>query len=65
MIVDFGTHGPGGPIAGIESAQEGKFVDGIWVRGRTLNGDDTNQGRYLRIPAGEFSLRRVRLYRYR
>jgi hypothetical protein len=65
MIVDFGPHGPGAPIVGIESVQEGKFVNGAWVRGRTLNGDDTNQGRYLRIPAGTFSLRRVRLYRYR
>lgn len=65
MIVDFGTHGPGAPIAGIESVQEGQLVNGVWVRGRILNGDDTNQGRYLRIPAGKFSLRRVRLYRYR
>jgi beta-galactosidase GanA len=65
MIVNFGTHGPGAPIAGIQSVQEGKFVNGAWVRGRILNGDDTNQGRYLRIPAGEFSVRRVWLYRYR
>ena len=32
--------------------------------GRELNGDDDNQGRYLRLPGGEFTIRRVRLYRY-
>jgi hypothetical protein len=34
------------------------------MRGRALNGDDNNQGRNLRLPAGEFAIRRVRLYRY-
>lgn len=34
------------------------FVDG------ELNGDDDNQGRYLRMPTGEFTIRRIRLYHY-
>lgn len=29
-----------------------------------LNGDDDNQGRYLRMPTGEFTIRRIRLYHY-
>jgi len=29
-----------------------------------LNGDDNNQGRELRLPSGQFVIRRVRLYRY-
>ena len=62
MIVTFGTRGKG--IAGIDSIWEGRFVNGIWVRGRNLNGDDDNQGRYLRMPSGEFTIRRVRLYTY-
>lgn len=34
------------------------------VAGRNLNGDDDHQGRYLRMPSGEFTTRRVRLYTY-
>jgi hypothetical protein len=64
MIINFETHAAGAPIAGIESIWEGTFVNGVWVPGRNLNGDDSNQGRQLRVPAGEFSIRRVRLYRY-
>lgn len=62
MIVTFGTRGEG--IAGIDSIWEGRFVNGTWVAGRNLNGDDDNQGRYLRVPSGEFTIRHVRLYTY-
>ena len=64
MIVTFGTHGEGNALAGIDSIWEGQFENGVWVPGRNLNGDDDNQGRYLRLPWGEFTIRRVRLYRY-
>lgn len=62
MIVTFGA--PGKAIAGIDSIWEGRFVNGAWVAGRNLNGDDDNQGRYLRMPSGEFTIRKVRLYTY-
>ena len=39
-------------------------MGGTWKRDRVLNGDDNNQGRNLRLPAGQFVIRRVRLYRY-
>lgn len=65
MIVYFGTSGIADPIAGIESVWEGRFVKGAWVPGRCLNGDETNQGRYLRLPSGAFSILKVRLYHYR
>ena len=64
MIITFGTHGQGKAIAGIDSIWEGHFVNGTWVAGRNLNGDDDNQGRYLTLPAGRFTIRRVRLYTY-
>ena len=64
MIITFGTHGQGKAIAGIDSIWEGHFVNGTWVAGRNLNGDDDNQGRYLSMPAGQFTIRRVRLYTY-
>jgi hypothetical protein len=35
------------------------------VAGRTINGDDSNQGRQLNLPSGRFGIFRVRLYRYR
>jgi beta-galactosidase GanA len=50
---------------GIESAWEGHFENGEWRAGRLLNGDQTHQGRHVRLPPGELSLQRVRLYRYR
>ena len=31
---------------------------------RTLNGDQTHQGRHMRIPVGQYAMQHVRLYRY-
>ncbi len=64
MIITFGVSGTEKAFAGIDSIWEGSFVNGAWVPGRNLNGDDDNQGRYLRTPAGKFTMRRVRLYQY-
>jgi beta-galactosidase GanA len=64
MILTFGVPGGEKALAGIDSIWEGRFVKGVWTPGRTLNGDDDNQGRYLVMPAGQFTIRRVRLYRY-
>jgi len=64
MIITFGRHDSGQSLAGIDSIWEGSFVDGVWTPGRNLNGDDDNQGRYLRMPVGKFTIRRVLLYHY-
>jgi len=64
LIVTFTPNPPDDPIAGIASIDEGTFVDGRWVGGRRLNGDESHQGRHLRLPPGQFSLQRVKLYRY-
>jgi beta-galactosidase GanA len=63
MIVTFGARG-NQSIAGIASIWEGSFVNGTWIPGRNLNGDDDNQGRYLRLTGGKFEMRRVSLYQY-
>ncbi len=42
--------------------EEGKFVDGRWVPGRRLAGDDTEQGQYLILR--NLGILRVTLYRY-
>ncbi|HEY1606462.1 MAG TPA: DUF5597 domain-containing protein [Allosphingosinicella sp.] len=56
---------PGPPQAGLERVEEGHYVDGVWRRGRVLNGDQTHQGRFVRLPSGSWGIQRVRLYRYR
>jgi hypothetical protein len=55
----------GDSIAGIGTDCEGRFIDGNWVPGLSLNGDQTNQGRQVFLPGGEFTIQRVRLYSYK
>jgi beta-galactosidase GanA len=54
-----------GAHAGILSVEEGCFVDGTWKHVRWLNGDQTHQGRHLRLEPGRMTIQRIRLYRYR
>jgi len=65
MILTFSVPGSSQQQAGIDSIREGKFVNGVWTPGRNLNGDDDNQGRWLTLPPGSFTIRLVKLYRYR
>jgi hypothetical protein len=66
LTVTFSPHTPGPPIAGLATVEEGRFVDGGWVRGRTLAGDDTGQGNSISLDAGrDPGILRVTLYRYR
>jgi hypothetical protein len=55
----------GGQQAGLLSVAEGRYVDGQWQHIRWLNGDQTHQGRHVRLEPGRFTLQRVKLYRYR
>ncbi|MDV3455512.1 DUF5597 domain-containing protein [Sphingomonas sp. HF-S4] len=50
--------------AGLDRVEEGRFVDGRFVPGRVLNGDQTHQGRHVRLPPDAQGVQRVRLYRY-
>jgi beta-galactosidase GanA len=66
ITVTFAPVGPGPGLAGIDNVWEGTFdAHGNWVPGRLLNGDQTHQGRHLRLAPGEFQIQKVRLYRYR
>jgi beta-galactosidase GanA len=59
---------PAGPQTGVgfEKVTEGTFVDGRWQEGRWLNGDETHQGRHIRLPAADgFTIQKVKLYRFR
>jgi hypothetical protein len=51
--------------AGILKVDEGKFENNNWKILRHLNGDQTHQGRHLRIPAGEYIIQRLELYTYK
>ncbi|NDV83601.1 DUF5597 domain-containing protein [Bacteroides sp. 51] len=52
--------------AGIGTVDEVKVnKDGTFTYIRRLNGDQTHQGRHVRIPVDEFSVLHVRLYEYR
>ncbi|KAF0093904.1 MAG: glycoside hydrolase family 35 [Puniceicoccaceae bacterium 5H] len=53
-----------GEQVGILSCEEGRFVDGEWQHIRWLNGDQTHQGRHLRLEPGRFTIQKIKLYRY-
>jgi beta-galactosidase GanA len=50
---------------GLATVEEGQYVDGRWVPGRRLNGDETPDWRALWFPGGRYSIQKVKLYRYR
>lgn len=65
VIIRFAdTTNPGFRV-GIEQIIEGEFIDGKWVDGRWLNGDESGQGRYLRLPPEKYGIQKIKLYRYR
>jgi beta-galactosidase GanA len=56
----------GPPRVGLDLVEEGVFdANGKWLPGRWLNGDQTHQGRHLRLPPGNPQIQKVRFYRYR
>ena len=65
VTITFAAPTPGDPQIGILSCEEGRYEAGEWRHGRWLNGDQTHQGRHVRLEPGRFTLQRVKLYRYR
>jgi beta-galactosidase GanA len=63
-VLTFAPLGDGPPIAGIDTAWEEVLQNGRLVRRRLLNGDETHQGRHIRLAPDNLSVQRVRLYRY-
>ena len=63
MTATFSSAASNDPV-GILSVEEGKFENGKWAHVRWLNGDETHQGRHLRLEPGRFAVQRIRLYRY-
>lgn len=48
----------------IEKLTAGVFEDGRWKDGRWLNGDESHQGRHVRLPADDFTVQWVKLYKF-
>ncbi|HJZ81674.1 MAG TPA: DUF5597 domain-containing protein [Pyrinomonadaceae bacterium] len=65
LTITFETETLRDETVGLLSVQEGRYVNGEWAPGRWLNGDQTNQGRQVRLSPGRFEIQRVKLYRYR
>ena len=64
VVVTFQSSSADGAIAGIVSMDEGTFLDGKWVAGRRMNGDEDHQGRHLHLRGGAYGIQKVRLYTY-
>ncbi len=64
VVITFAAPTPGSPNVGISSCEEGRFDNGQWQHLRWLNGDQTHQGRHIRLEPGRFTVQRVKLYRY-
>jgi len=77
VSVSFSPNTPGLPYAGLDIVEEGTFVNGRWVAGRRLAGDETIEGDCLQLQwpkRGETpslhsrlsreGIQRVTLYRY-
>jgi len=65
LIVTFESALQDNMLVGIGSIDEGRFENGKWIPGMRLNGDQSHQGRHMRLPNDRFSIQRVKLYRYR
>ncbi|MGD0598104.1 MAG: DUF5597 domain-containing protein [Sedimentisphaerales bacterium] len=65
QVITFEPDTPGEPIAGIGLIQRGRFVKGRWVTDLWLNGDESHQGRHLRLSPERYDIQRIKLYRYR
>ncbi|WJS96754.1 DUF5597 domain-containing protein [Flavobacterium johnsoniae] len=50
--------------AGILKTDQGRFENNIWKTIRHFNGDQTHQGRHLRISVGDYEIQKIKLYSY-
>jgi len=50
---------------GLGTVEEGVYENGRWRPGRRLNGDETPEWKALRFRSDDYSIQRVKLYRYR
>jgi len=54
-----------GVTVGLERVDEGHIAAGKFVATRRLNGDETHQGRQVRLPMGALAVQRVKVYTFK
>lgn len=64
VVITFEAVAGGTTKVGILNAEEGVFKNGNWHPGRLLNGDQTHQGRHIRLPMDGYGIQRFELYTY-
>jgi hypothetical protein len=65
VVVTFEPRSGGGAIAGIGNLDEGKFVDGKWIPGLRMNGDQSHQGRHMNLLGHTYTIQKAILYQYK
>lgn len=65
IVLSFPGSADGKESTGISRIEEGRFVNGNWTPLRRLNGDQSHQGRHLRISMNDQGIQFLKLYRYR
>jgi beta-galactosidase GanA len=65
VVITFDDNTGRGLKAGINSIEEGKFIENKWIPGRRLNGDETHQGRHLHLDGFTYGIRKLKLYSYK
>ena len=50
--------------AGILKTDQGQLENGVWRTIRHFNGDQTHQGRHVRIAVGDYEIQKLKLYTY-
>lgn len=64
VVVTFKNWKKRDKTVGILKNEEGVFENGKWKVIRHLNGDQTHQGRHIRISHGDYAIQRIKLYEY-
>lgn len=64
VVITFANTGDPGYRVGILKNEEGRMEEGRWRVIRHLNGDQTHQGRHIRIFRGAYAIQRFELYSY-
>ena len=65
MEVNFETAADASQSVGLATVEEGQYVNGRWVPGRRLNGDETPAWKALYFGGDRYTIQKVKLYRYR
>jgi beta-galactosidase GanA len=64
IIVTFAAADPKVTV-GLERVDDGRVAGGRFVVGHRLNGDETHQGRHLRLSMGALGVQRVKVYSFK